>query len=129
MIENTSYLISKTIGFSVPFVIIAAIYITVNGHISPGGGFQGGALLACVMISRYLYNPVNDIRMKKIQYTEKLLLFFIILLFMSFLATGINSLELVPIPLYMVSMNILIGLKVACGLSIIFYQFIFYEDR
>ncbi|NCB73080.1 MAG: sodium:proton antiporter [Clostridia bacterium] len=129
MIENTSYLISKTIGFSVPFVIIAAIYITVNGHISPGGGFQGGALLACVMISRYLYNPVNDIRMKKIQYTEKLLLFFIILLFVSFLATGINSLELVPIPLYMVSMNILIGLKVACGLSIIFYQFIFYEDR
>ncbi len=129
MIENTSYLISKTIGFSVPFVIIAAIYITVNGHISPGGGFQGGALLACVMISRYLYNPVNDIRMKKIQYTEKLLLFFIILLFISFLATGINSLELVPIPLYMVSMNILIGLKVACGLSIIFYQFIFYEDR
>lgn len=129
MIENTSYLISKTIGFSVPFVIIAAIYITVNGHISPGGGFQGGALLACVMISRYLYNPVNDIRMKKIQYTEKLLLFFIILLFMSFLATGINSLELVPIPLYMVSMNILIGLKAACGLSIIFYQFIFYEDR
>ena len=129
MIENTCYLISKTIGFSVPFVIIAAIYITVNGHISPGGGFQGGALLACVMISRYLYNPVNDIRMKKIQYTEKLLLFFIILLFVSFLATGINSLELVPIPLYMVSMNILIGLKVACGLSIIFYQFIFYEDR
>jgi len=29
-----------------PFVIVFGLFITVNGHLSPGGGFSGGAIIA-----------------------------------------------------------------------------------
>lgn len=33
-----------------PFILLFAIYVIVHGHDSPGGGFQGGAILAAAMI-------------------------------------------------------------------------------
>ena len=34
----------------VPFIILFAIYVIVHGHDSPGGGFQGGTILAATFI-------------------------------------------------------------------------------
>lgn len=34
----------------VPFIMLFAIYVVIHGHDSPGGGFQGGAILAAIMI-------------------------------------------------------------------------------
>lgn len=34
----------------VPLMLVAAMYILVHGHHSPGGGFQAGTLLAAAMI-------------------------------------------------------------------------------
>jgi multicomponent Na+:H+ antiporter subunit B len=45
--------IFKTIAsVSFPFVMIYGIYIIAHGHLTPGGGFQGGAIVAsgCAMI-------------------------------------------------------------------------------
>ncbi|UCG95469.1 MAG: hypothetical protein JSV92_00230 [archaeon] len=33
-----------------PFLLLYSIYILTHGHISPGGGFQGGVLLASTII-------------------------------------------------------------------------------
>jgi multicomponent Na+:H+ antiporter subunit B len=33
-----------------PFILLFAIYVIAHGHDSPGGGFQGGAILAAAMI-------------------------------------------------------------------------------
>jgi multicomponent Na+:H+ antiporter subunit B len=33
-----------------PFIALFAAYVVCHGHISPGGGFQGGVILAAVMI-------------------------------------------------------------------------------
>lgn len=33
-----------------PFILIFAVYVVAHGHDSPGGGFQGGAILAAAMI-------------------------------------------------------------------------------
>lgn len=33
-----------------PFILLFAIYVIMHGHDSPGGGFQGGAILAAAMI-------------------------------------------------------------------------------
>ena len=33
-----------------PFILLFAIYVIAHGHDSPGGGFQGGAILATAMI-------------------------------------------------------------------------------
>lgn len=35
---------------TVPFIILFAIYVVAHGHYSPGGGFQGGAILAATFI-------------------------------------------------------------------------------
>lgn len=34
----------------VPFILLFAIYVIVHGHDSPGGGFQGGTILAATFI-------------------------------------------------------------------------------
>jgi multicomponent Na+:H+ antiporter subunit B len=34
----------------VPFMILFAVYVVIHGHDSPGGGFQGGAILAATLI-------------------------------------------------------------------------------
>lgn len=33
-----------------PFILLFAIYVIAHGHDSPGGGFQGGTILAAAMI-------------------------------------------------------------------------------
>ncbi|MFQ5789411.1 MAG: MnhB domain-containing protein [Acidobacteriota bacterium] len=33
-----------------PFIMLFAVYVLVHGHLSPGGGFQGGAILAAALI-------------------------------------------------------------------------------
>jgi len=43
--------ILQTIGFFVvPFIMMFGIYVLVNGHLSPGGGFSGGAILGAGLI-------------------------------------------------------------------------------
>jgi multicomponent Na+:H+ antiporter subunit B len=45
--------IVKTIsGIAFPFITIYGLYVIAHGHLTPGGGFQGGAIVAsgCVMI-------------------------------------------------------------------------------
>ena len=33
-----------------PFMVLFAVYVVVHGHDSPGGGFQGGVILAAALI-------------------------------------------------------------------------------
>jgi multicomponent Na+:H+ antiporter subunit B len=34
----------------IPFILLFAVYVIAHGHDSPGGGFQGGAILAAAII-------------------------------------------------------------------------------
>lgn len=129
MINDDSALIAKTLNIVIPFFIITGVYIVLNGHISPGGGFQGGAVLAAIFMCRYLINPELNISLDVFQSIEKVLLLFIILFSFSFLTFGLNSLNLISNKSYIIFMNILIGIKVACGITLIFYRFVFYEDK
>lgn len=129
MINDDSALIAKTLTIVIPFFIITGIYIVLNGHVSPGGGFQGGAVLAAIFMCRYLINPDLNISLDVFQSIEKILLLFIILFSFSFLTFGLNSLNLISNKSYIIFMNILIGIKVACGITLIFYRFVFYEDK
>lgn len=129
MINDDSALIAKTLTIVIPFFIITGIYIVLNGHVSPGGGFQGGAVLAAIFMCRYLINPDLNISLDVFQSIEKVLLLFIILFSFSFLTFGLNSLNLISNKSYIIFMNILIGIKVACGITLIFYRFVFYEDK
>lgn len=49
---------SPIVGTAVPvimfFALITGAYIVLHGHLSPGGGFSGGAVIASAFILRYL---------------------------------------------------------------------------
>lgn len=41
----------------VPVMVLFGIYIIINGHLTPGGGFQGGAIIASAVVLALLANP------------------------------------------------------------------------
>lgn len=129
MMNDHSSLLSKTLGIAFPFILIFSLYMVLNGHMTPGGGFQGGAVLASIFICKYMIVPKKDIHLYKVQRVEKIALLFILLLALSFVAIRINMIFPAFSPYYMIIMNLLIGLKVACGMTIIFYRFVYYESR
>jgi len=43
----------------VPLILIFGAYVFVNGHLTPGGGFQGGAILASGMLLLLLADPLK----------------------------------------------------------------------
>lgn len=129
-LHQYSEIIIQMVSFVYPYVLLIGLYVMVNGHVSPGGGFQGGAILATALISRYLVNPNFDLKIDGFERTEKILFVFILLTPISYL-----FLQWPPVTAvlsdgaYMILMNTLIGLKVFSGLSIIFYRFVYYEAQ
>ncbi len=104
-----------------PLFVIFGIYLIANGADSPGGGFQGGAVLAVLFISRYLVSSRYRYRANIPYILEKILYLFIVILTTLFLLSKIAPQHL---RLYMLIMNILIGLKVAAGFTAIFIQLV-----
>ncbi len=43
----------------VPLILLFGAYIFINGHLTPGGGFQGGAILASATLLLLLTRPVK----------------------------------------------------------------------
>ncbi|PKM95082.1 MAG: sodium:proton antiporter [Firmicutes bacterium HGW-Firmicutes-1] len=127
--EGTSYLLKKTMGAVYTFIIIFGIYIIYNGHISPGGGFQGGAILAAVFIVHYLITEDKSIRLEFLTLLEKILYFAIVCFSIVFVLYNNNKLSMEAKSLYLLLMNILIGIKVCCGLSVVFFRFVLFESR
>lgn len=103
-----------------PFFVILGAYIIVNGADSPGGGFQGGGILATLVMSRYIVTRESRFNSAKPYTYEKVIYILIILLVSIYLLIGLDPKY---IRLYMLFMNILIGLKVASGFSAIIIKF------
>jgi len=143
MSDNGMSKIVKTMtGVCFPFMLIFGLYVIVHGHLTPGGGFQGGAIVAsaCAMVL-IAYGSVwtmKKVKEKHLSIFESLgALMFISLAFFGLIladnvffdnfifgANGIGGLFANPalgaadintagvIPL----MNIAVGLKVIAGL-------------
>ena len=51
MTRDSQDVIVKTLArLLVPFIVIYALYVVMHGHHSPGGGFQGGVILAASFV-------------------------------------------------------------------------------
>jgi len=61
MIQKSDDIIIKTLArILVPFIQIYALYVIMHGHHSPGGGFQGGVILAASLILLMITHGVKD---------------------------------------------------------------------
>jgi multicomponent Na+:H+ antiporter subunit B len=47
---KSSTIVKTMVRFTVPFIILFSVYTILHGEISPGGGFQGGAIIGASMI-------------------------------------------------------------------------------
>ncbi len=127
--KTHSTLLRVTMGAIYPFIIVFGIYIILNGHLTPGGGFQGGAILSSVFIVQYFTTYEKSVSLTLLNRIEKVLYLFIILFAVIFI---FYMRELIPFwlkPYYLIAMNVFIGVKVCCGLSVIFFRFVLFESR
>lgn len=54
----TGELLSTGTRLLVPLILLLGVYVFVNGHLTPGGGFQGGAILASAILLLLLTDPM-----------------------------------------------------------------------
>ena len=53
----SSLILSTGCRFFLPFILLVGVYIFLHGHLTPGGGFQGGAIIASGFLLVYLGCP------------------------------------------------------------------------
>ena len=61
-------ILQKITFFLFPIIVIFGIYVILNGHISPGGGFSGGAIIGAALI---LYTNAYGFEKTERFFTEK----------------------------------------------------------
>ncbi len=114
------------------FMLIFGLYIIIYGHLSPGGGFQGGVILATAILITYFIDPIKIANIEMLVMLEKLLFIGILIissfsivtkgiLFTNFIQTD-QSIEIKRI--FLVLLNLFIATKVSLGLVTIFSTFI-----
>ncbi len=55
-----------------PFILLFGSYIFIHGHLTPGGGFQGGAIIASGFLLLYLAYPGESVNRKRLSVVEGL---------------------------------------------------------
>ncbi len=120
---RTSIIQRTVVSIIYPIFIIFGIYIIARGADSPGGGFQGGAIMAVIIMCRYLIVP-NDRYDYKIPYIlEKVFYTAFLVLVLLFISERI---DLLTTRQYVQIANVILGIKVAFGLTAIFLRFIYF---
>ncbi len=124
-------------------IFLYGIYIIIHGHLSPGGGFAGGALIAGAFILLILAFGSDVLKLKKEEaessVIENAAIFMVLLIalmgllfgtkvfFTNFLSKGTVG-ELISagvIPFY----NIFIGIEVAAAILTIFLALVIFKEE
>jgi len=120
-----------------PFILLYGCYLISHGHLSPGGGFQGGVIFGSALI---LLGLVEGVRLTEKRFREDLLSLVKnigMVLFISFGFTGIalgyfflsdflprGEVGTVPSAGLILLLNLTIGLMVGTGIAVIFYRIV-----
>jgi multicomponent Na+:H+ antiporter subunit B len=67
-----SELVQTAARLLMPMVFLFGIYVFVNGHLTPGGGFQGGAIIASGVLLLLLALPQTQVSHTLLGFTESL---------------------------------------------------------
>jgi multicomponent Na+:H+ antiporter subunit B len=117
----------------VPLISILAAYIIMHGHLSAGGGFQGGAVIASAVLLLLLAVPGSRLALDLLSFIEAAAGVLLVLVGIAglVLAGGFLDNRVLPIgelgaffsagaiPL----LSILLGIKVGCELSVVIDRF------
>ena len=141
--KGMTSIVKKVTALISGLVFLYGCYIIFHGHLTPGGGFAGGTIIAGSFILLIIANGIQYFRLKKEKEESSLAEGAGILIFLLFASSGLiltthvffkNFLpsgtpgDLVSagvIPLY----NIFIGIEVAAALLSIFLAFVIYKKE
>jgi multicomponent Na+:H+ antiporter subunit B len=117
----------------VPLIAIFAAYIVMHGHLGPGGGFQGGAVMASCVLLLLLAKPDYRIKLGHLSVMESLAGLLIVLLGIAgvIFAGGFLDNRVLPLGEFgaffsagaIPVLSVLLGVKVGCELSVIVERF------
>ncbi len=124
---ETSLILQIVIGLLYPFMILFGFYIILNGQYTPGGGFQGGSILATLFVARYIIYPVEDTDSESLHRIERFFFALIVIVPVIFLFSGFLTQYPQFRTHYLMLMDTLIGVEVACGLGVAVLRFAFFQ--
>ncbi|MFP4330544.1 MAG: MnhB domain-containing protein [Alkalispirochaetaceae bacterium] len=126
-VSEDSLIIKVIVGLLYPFIMLLGFFVIINGHYTPGGGFQGGSVLATLFVARYLIYPVADTDTEALHTIQRIFLALIILVPGALLFSGRLAAAPAFNTYYLTLMDILIGVQVGLGLGIAVLRFAFFE--
>ena len=126
-IEGESIILQMIIGLLYPFMLLFGFYVILNGHYTPGGGFQGGSVLASLFVARYIVYPVDDTDSEVLHALQRVFLSLILLVPLLALFSGFVTAHPEYRKLYLTFMDIVIGVQVGFGLGVAVLRFAFFE--
>jgi len=56
-VKQESFILNTSSRLLLSVIVLFGVYIIVHGHLSPGGGFQGGVVIATAFLLLFLANP------------------------------------------------------------------------
>lgn len=123
-----------------PFILLFGFYVVSHGHLSPGGGFQGGVVLASGLILLMLTRDPREIEPL---FSPRRLNLLESLAYLAFLAMGVGGIAAgayflgiflpagrageLPSAGFILILNLVVGLKVGAGVGLICY-YLFREE-
>jgi len=126
-VTESSELLKTASSMLVPLIFTLGIYVFVNGHLTPGGGFQGGAILASGLVLLLLSDPLRQVNSTLFAVVESVSGLFYVGIGVAgiFLAGGFLDNSILPMGEFGTLLSagvlpviyILIGLKVGSELS------------
>ncbi|MBR9999101.1 MAG: hypothetical protein KFF73_09025 [Cyclobacteriaceae bacterium] len=141
--KGMTIIVKKVTQLMTGIIFIYGVYIIIHGHLTPGGGFGGGAIVAgafYLLILAYGSDYLSMTRKKEGSAVSESLAILAFLIFATFgLFIGLKSFflnylgkgtagELISggiIPLY----NLFIGIEVAAALISIFFAFLIFKEE
>lgn len=141
--KGMTVIVKNTTQIMVGIIFLFGLYVITHGHLSPGGGFAGGTIIAGAFILLVLAygDDIMHLRARKEDSSRlenlAMLMFLLLGLFGLFLIPSVffknylpqgNLFELLSagvIPLY----NIVVGIEVAASLFTIFLAFVILKEE
>ncbi len=120
-IEKPSLILYTGCYLLFPLILLFGAYIFIHGHLTPGGGFQGGAIIASAFLLRYLGCPERKINRKASDATESLGgLIFVLLGLLGLIVGGYFLLNFLPkgVPNLLFSAGIIPIIYIAIGFKV-----------
>jgi multisubunit Na+/H+ antiporter MnhB subunit len=141
--KGMTSIVKKTTQILAGIIFLYGAYVVIHGHLTPGGGFAGGVIMAGAFILVTLAFGSGFLNLKKEETestaTENISILMVILLslvglffgakifFLNFLPKGTVG-ELISagvLPLY----NIFVGMEVASSIFIIFLALVIFKEE